>query len=123
MNFLKPTLSITFALCTLAGASVLDAARADDSANPYLPKPAASSETSDHGQGTYCRIGNMIPGWTCDQELSTGGGYGTGTPDPSSKDKQAYGATHQPKPPKPPCDKGGETASTGESRHGSFRQS
>lgn len=123
MNFLKPALSITFAICTLAGASVLDAARADD--NPYHPAPIAVSETPDHGQGTYCRIGNMIPGWTCDQELSTGGGYGTGTPDPTSAVKQSWAVDHPPpKPTKPPCEpKGGETASTGEGRHGSFRQS
>lgn len=99
MNFLKPALSITFALSMLAGASVLDAAKANDADNPYLPKPAASTETADHGQALYCVKGRMIPGWTCDQELSLNGD--------GVQPTIHYTPKPTPAPPSPPsCDHG-----------------
>jgi hypothetical protein len=63
--------------------------------------PAAAIDPSlivHVGDGKYCRIHLTGDLWVCSQELSTGGGSGTGTPDPTSAEKQAYGASHQPDP-------------------------
>lgn len=87
------------ALSLLATAGLLDSARADD--NPYHPTPAASTETSDHGQGTYCRIGLSIPGWTCDQALSASGGPGN-----TDNNKATLTPDTPHTPPSPPCDHG-----------------
>lgn len=108
MNFLKPALSITFALSMLAGAGILDAARADD--NPFTPEPSASTETADHGQGSYCSFGAGITGYSCAAPDLTGG---------EAKGFAAREGKHHvtPTAPSPPaCDHGpkGDDGGTGE---------
>lgn len=71
MDYRKALISSTIAIACYAAAAHADAKA--DSLNPYLPVPAASTETADHGAGTYCRIGLTIPAWTCDQELAMNG--------------------------------------------------
>lgn len=126
MNFLKPALSITFALSMLAGASVLDAARADDLdvIRHTVPAPSIDPSTIIYvGDGKWCRIHPTGDLWVCNQELPTGGGTGTGTPDPTPAEKEANIEAHWTKP-TPPCEpKGGETTGTGEGSRGGFRKS
>lgn len=94
MNYRKALISSTIVIACYAAAAHADA-RADDLDVIRHTVPAASTETADHGQGTYCRIGNTIPGWTCDQELSANGGTGT------------TGPALSPTPPsKPDCENG-----------------
>lgn len=48
--------------------------------NPYIPDPVAVVNPADiivKGDARYCVKGKLIPGWTCDQELSANGGTGT----------------------------------------------
>lgn len=101
---MKPFTALNIAVGVVAAisfASLAPPAYANDADNPYLPKPAASTETADHGAGTYCRIGLTIPAWTCDQELSANGNAGI-TDSGHSTVTPPKPTTTPPGPPSPP---------------------
>lgn len=99
MTIRNALISSTIAISCLAAAAYADAAKAEG-LNPYQPVPAASSETFDHGHGTYCSNRPLGALWSCEAPKLTGGGTGTGTPDPTSAEKQAaqQAAQHTPCP-------------------------
>jgi len=86
MNYRKAFISSTIALSCYAAAAFADA-KADE--NPYTPEPAASTETADHGQGTYCSTRPLGAFWSCEAPDMSSNGYGegdkTGLPDREGK--------------------------------------
>ena len=70
---MKAYIAIPIALSCYLGAAYADAAKADPG-NPYHPVPAASSETPDHGRGTYCSKVPVIG--TCEIIISSRNGLG-----------------------------------------------
>jgi hypothetical protein len=109
---MKPITVIEIAvgiLGAIAVAAIAPPAYADE--NPYHPSPIAVSETPDHGAGTYCRIGNTIYAWTCDQAGYLGG---DGTQPSVTLSPNSFLS----KPSKPPCDNGGGNNGVGQGNGG-----